>query len=367
MSPVYIKTRVGKTGKRYLVYYRRGGRSFPEEYAGSFKTQKEATERRNLIASELANGRNPQLILEAIKTPPPPAAGLEQRWNEFSASRIDVRAKAQAQYRNARDRWLPILGRDRDPATVTPTDIMAGIGELLEELAASTVRQYVSNLSMVFDFCEIEPNPTKSPKVRLPAIARVEREIPSTAAWHALRDKTKKRSRLALRLMEACAFRVSETATLEWGDIDFIEGMARIRRDNAKTKSSRRWVPVPDELLDDIADLMPVEDRSVHRKVLGIKSTIVYQDMAAACVAAGVTEYGTHVLRHRRVSLWLRHGIDAVQVARWAGHARSSISLDVYGHVVNPGEDEWADFWKAAYAAARTPGAARVRHETDES
>lgn len=372
MSPVYIKTRTVKSGKRYLVYWRRGGRAFKEMYAGSFKTLKEAKTRRDLIAGELAAGRDPQLVLDALKHPPVVQQGpsLEQRWNEFIASRVDVGGKAHAQYRNARDRWLPILGASTDPATITAQDIVAGVAELYdggEGLAPSTLRQYVSNLGMVFDWCEIEPNPARSQRIRIPTAARVERQIPHTPAWIAIRDQARKRSKLALRLQEACGFRVSEVTLLEWGDIDFIEGMARIRRDATKTTAGRRWVPIPGELLADIEALLPAEDRSTHRQIIGVASTIVYKDLVKACTDAGVIEYGTHALRHRRISLWLRHGIDPVQVARWAGHARSSLSLDVYGHLIlDPREDEWREFWLDVYRPGGIRGAAPVRHEEDE-
>lgn len=366
MSPVYIKTRTAKSGKRYLVYWRRGGRAFKEFYGGSFKTMKEAKLRRDLIAGELAHGRDPNVILDAYKAPPVAGPSLAARWDEFIASRVDVGVKAKRQYRNARDRWLPLLGTDRDPATVTAGDVMAGIADLSEDLMPSTIQQYVSNLGMVFDFCELEPNPVRSPRVKLPTGRRAERQIPHTPAWAAIRDQARKRSKLALRLQEACGFRVSEVTSLEWGDLDFIEGQARIRRDAAKTAAGRRWVPIPPELLEEIEASIPAEDRSTHRRVLPLKSGIVYSDLVKACTDAGVIEYGTHALRHRRISLWLRHGIDPVQVARWAGHARSSLSLDVYGHVIlDPREDEWRDFWLAVYRPSGAPGAAPVRHEQD--
>jgi len=370
MSPAYIKTRIGKTGKRYLVYWRRGGRSFREEYGGSFKTQKEARARRDLIAGELANGRNPQLALDALKRPSAPAPSLEQRWNEFMASRVDVGEKARRQYRNARDRFLPLLGEDRDPATVTATDVVAAIADLYDGgdgLSPATLGQYVSNLAMVFDFADIEPNPARSAKVKIPAGSQTEKAIPANETWDAIRLQVKKRSALVVRLMEACAFRVSEVTSLEWGDIDFVEGAIRIRRASTKTAAGRRWVPVPPELLDDVADLLPLEDRLARRPVFSAKSGNVYSDLVAACTAAGVPEYGTHALRHRRISLWLRHGIDAVQVSRWSGHSKPSESTDVYGHViVDPRGDEWRDFWLAIYAARHASGAARVRHEETE-
>jgi hypothetical protein len=95
VSPVYIKTRTAKAGKRYLVYWRRGGRSFKELYGGSFKTMKEAKIRRDLIAGELAAGRDPQLVIAAIKAPPAPGPSLETVWADFIASRVDVGEKAR--------------------------------------------------------------------------------------------------------------------------------------------------------------------------------------------------------------------------------------------------------------------------------
>ena len=55
-----ITTRVTKTGeRRFLVRYRLGGRAYPIVHGGTFKTLKEASTRRDLIAGELAAGRNP--------------------------------------------------------------------------------------------------------------------------------------------------------------------------------------------------------------------------------------------------------------------------------------------------------------------
>lgn len=367
MSPVYIKTRVAKDGKRYLVYYRRGGRSFPEEYAGSFKKMADAKTRRDLVAGELAAGRDPQIILEQLKKPPAPKPGLERRWNDFIASRIDVGEKAHALYRNSRDKWIEILGANRDPSTVSAADVVAGVAELYdggEGLSPATIVHYQSTLAQVFDFCDVEPNPARSPKVKLPTIVKAEKEIPSNDVWTAIAGEIKRRSKLALRLMEADALRVSEATQLEWGDVDFVEGAIRIRRAGTKTAAGRRWVPVPAELLDEIAGLLPLEDRTAGRRVFDVSSSTVYDDLTDACTNAGVAAYGTHALRHRRISLWLRHGIDAVQVSRWSGHAKPSESTDTYGHViVDPAGDEWREFWLAAYAATRRPGAAPVRHE----
>lgn len=367
MSPVRLKTRTTKDGeKRYLVYYRRGGRGFKDEYAGSFRTRKEQLTRRDFVAGELAAGRDPKVTLAALAAPPKPPTGLLERWDTFMASRIDVSPKAQAQYRNSRDRWVPILGAHTDPATLATRDIIDGIAELAEDLAPSTISQYTSNLGMVLDFCDVEPNPVRSAKVKMPRANASAIEIPNTKAWFAIRTHVKRRSRLALRVIECCGLRVNECAGLEWGDIDFGERQIRIRRENTKTASGRRWIPVPQVLLNEIAGLVPLEDRVMSSRVFGVNDDRIRYDLDKACGAAAMGDYSPHEFRHRRISLWIRHGFDPVRLARLAGHSRSSMSLDKYGHdVLDPREDEWRDFWLAISEGRRPDGEASVGHQDD--
>lgn len=362
---VFVKTRSGKTGKRYLVYWRQGGRAFKEEYAGSFKTQREARTRRDLIAGELAAGRDPRILLEQLKAAPPRKVTLAEQWDAFAAGRVDVGEAAQSSYRNARVRWLPILGSDRDPHTITPADVVAGIAVMRSELKPASVGAYVSVLAMVLDYSDVEPNPVRSAKVKLPASTADEVNPPTTQEWRAIRDVAKKRSRLTLRLVECLGLRISEACELTWGDVDFVDGQIRISRRSTKTSAGQRWLPVPDELLDAISALCPQEDRQPDGRVLGLNDESVRWDLKRACIDAGVTAHSPHDLRHRRISLWVRFGIDPVTLAGWAGHAQASMSLDVYGHVVlDPREDEWRDFWLGYYErATRSPGAAPVRHE----
>jgi integrase len=62
-----------------------------------------------------------------------------------------------------------------------------------------------------------------------------------------------------------------------------------------------------------------------------------------ACKAAGIPLFSPHDLRHRRISLLLRGGVDPVTVSRHVGHAKASMSLDTYGHVlVEDGELDYA-------------------------
>ncbi|MCJ7537419.1 MAG: site-specific integrase, partial [Anaerolineales bacterium] len=54
---------------------------------------------------------------------------------------------------------------------------------------------------------------------------------------------------------------------------------------------------------------------------------------------AGLPEIRFHDLRHTAASIMLNHGIPVIVVSRRLGHARPSITLDVYGHLI-PRMDE---------------------------
>ena len=61
---------ITKRGKKYVVRYRVGGRAFPVQHGGSFQTMKEARARRDLVAAELAAGRNPaDTLRQLVETP----------------------------------------------------------------------------------------------------------------------------------------------------------------------------------------------------------------------------------------------------------------------------------------------------------
>jgi integrase len=70
----------------------------------------------------------------------------------------------------------------------------------------------------------------------------------------------------------------------------------------------------------------------------GITEASAYQAMSRACKLAKVPHYHPHDLRHRRITIWHQSGVPARELAERAGHARPSMSLDVYSHVMPPDE-----------------------------
>jgi integrase len=84
---------------------------------------------------------------------------------------------------------------------------------------------------------------------------------------------------------------------------------------------------------------VPPDDRVPERRLfLGVKEGAMRDSTMRACRAAGIPGYSPHDLRHRRGSLWHAGGMPARELAERMGHAKASMSLDVYTHVMAPEE-----------------------------
>src|SRR5690349_18215797 len=100
MASCFIVRRA-KHGRGFVVRYRLGGRTFRPQHAGSFSTLKEARARRDLIAGELAAGRNPAELLRSLAAPPLPSVSVREWCDRFLASRIDLDANTVRNYKTS--------------------------------------------------------------------------------------------------------------------------------------------------------------------------------------------------------------------------------------------------------------------------
>ena len=148
-----ITRRKTKSGLRYAVRYRRGGRLFPGLHGGSFKTQREARERRDLILGELAAGRDPAAKLRAAPTVRVTLARVvgavrRQPRGSRAVNRTKRRGCAEADSADLR-RPRPVR------------DHLAGRAELdRQPRAEAVVRLAVpGDVKGGLDFAEIDPNP----------------------------------------------------------------------------------------------------------------------------------------------------------------------------------------------------------------
>ncbi len=166
MASASITIRKTKNGQnRYQVRFRLGGRAYPVQHGGSFPTLREARMRRDFIAGELAPGRNPADALRAIVARP--EVRTFRQWAEaYRASRPDIGEETRKNTASHLRRLLPAFG-DRDPATITPTDVQEWIGAQMVELKPSALSRYLNTLRQVLDFAGTDANPARDRRVKL--------------------------------------------------------------------------------------------------------------------------------------------------------------------------------------------------------
>ncbi len=251
------KRRTGSGETRYAVRYRLGGRAYPVKHAGSFRTLKEAKARRDLVGGLIAAGRNPGEVLSALRVEPPAPTTFGQAAVSYRRSRVDVAP------RTATALDVHIRHLDRTFAAIPVESITAD--EIQEWIASSgakssTLRVYLSTLRRILDHAGIEPNPARSPRIRLPRSQRVEMEPPSASDVRSMVAEIAPRFRLALTTLAETGMRVGEMVALDWRDVDAARGRFRIR--SGKTRTARRWVPLPDALLADILAVTPPDHRN---------------------------------------------------------------------------------------------------------
>ena len=93
--------------------------------------------------------------------------------------------------------------------------------------------------------------------------------------------------------------------------------------------------PVPAVLMDEVAAACPPDDRTRERRVFeGFTPDVAKNVMARACKAARIAHYSPHDLRHRFASVKVREGVPVTELAAHLGHARKSLTLDTYAHVL---------------------------------
>ncbi len=350
MASAYIITReTEKDGLRYHVRYRLGGRAYPVISAGVFRMHKEARARRDLVAGELAAGRNPADVLSVLLAPPLQKMTVDAWGEKYLASRIDATTNTTKNYRSALKKVGETFG-DRDPATITADDVAGWVAALAEKHKPGTIQLYLLTFRMLLDYVGVEPNPARDPRVRLPKQTREEPKPPSAEHFLAIIEALGEKWRLLFVTVEQGGLRLGEAVGLRWQDIDAAGLRLRLPRSATKTGQSR-WVYLPQWNIDAIEATCPLEDRVPERRVFpGITEASAYQAMRRACTLAKIPHYHPHDLRHRRITIWHQSGVPAATLAERAGHANPSMSLDVYSHVMPPDEAHEASILAAIEA-----------------
>jgi site-specific recombinase XerD len=343
MMSAWIKARVvavsprSPRGKTYQVLYRRGGRHFPIESAGTFKTDKEAKARRDLVSVWLANGLNPRDELAKLTAAPPKHRTFLQVAEAMIASRHDAADNTIRGKRKSIDKIRELKPEllEKEPGAWTVGDVQELVAAMVKSgLAPSSVDKYLTDgPKLVLEFAGVTPNVARDKRVKVPSQVTAEVSPPTATEVLAILRRVPSRHLLALVVLEQTAMRVGEIVSLPWGDVDEIGNRFRLSRERTKTRHPR-WVQVPDWLMRIIAGRCPPEDRTDVRRVFASSESALRQAMSRACRGAGIPVYSPHDLRHRRASLWHGQGISVRELMERGGWSRSEIAIDTYSHVM---------------------------------
>lgn len=313
MAACHIRSRETGAGKRWDVRYRRGGRYFPLEHAGTFRTLKDARTRKALVAGWLAAGLNPAVELRRTMGEASTVAALCDDW---LASRRSVASRTLVEYRRYAD---VIAARfDGQPSDVTPRDVRAWIGELEAKHKPGTVALYVRALRMILDHADLPVNPARHRSVELPRVPHRTLSPPDGGDILAVVASLPQRYRLPVVLIEQTGLRVTEAVMLANDDVE--PTRIRVRVEHSKTHRPR-WAPAPQWL-------------TAHLHVLPVSGNrqTIHNALKRACKDAGLTPFGPHMLRHRRATLWHQQGVPPVEAAARLGHSPNEY-LRTYAHV----------------------------------
>ncbi len=77
-----------------------------------------------------------------------------------------------------------------------------------------------------------------------------------------------------------------------------------------------------------------LEDRVPDKRILPYTGPALRDALRRTQRDLGVRNWSPYQLRHRRISVWHREGIPFVEIAHRVGHSRTSLTADVYSHVL---------------------------------
>jgi integrase len=329
---------------RYRVQYRLGGRGSPVHSAGSFRTEREARARRDLVAGELAVGRDPGELLRRARSEPEPTQTvlLRECADQWLESRVDLRPTSVEAYRRRTDYICASFGA-HDPLKITSAEVQTWIGKTTKVMKPGSVRKYLGTFATVLDFALEDGafNAARSRKLTVPRHEKDEPQPPTAENYRMiLRHVTKpERWLLPIVLQERMGSRPGELTTATWGDLDRDECRILVKSSREKTRTAK-WLDVPPFLMPFILSTCAPEDRVPDRRLFrGLTTSGLRTVLWFACRAASIPTYSPNDLRHRRATLWHLAGVPPAQVAHRMGHARISRALDTYTHIAITAEE----------------------------
>jgi integrase len=342
VSSAWVRPRpTSDGGKRYRVEYRLGGRESRIRYSGSFRTRKLALQRKAWVIGELVAQRVPDLQALAEDKQVSVVTEAADRWFE---TRIDVAetTKDAARRRDQADQPRPRQPRSRGRDGLGGRRIRRGSRD--RGLRRSTIRKTLQTLQMIFDHAEVNPNPARDKRVRLPREDAEEMNPPTAEHVATVFRQLPAKHRLAYLFLDWSGARVSAIDTTLVSDYDRKRRRVRLRAATTKTRRAL-WIELHPVLADALEATLPsmrsteglhlVGDRDPDARLFAESGADALRtSIAKACRAKDVPLFSPHDLRHRRISLLHLRGVPWARIGEFVGQRSLSVTADTYTHVL---------------------------------
>ena len=227
-------------------------------------------------------------------------------------------------------------------------------------LSAKTVRNINQVISSAMDFAVaqkiIPENPCKA--VALPKVEHKEMQTIPAEQLQAFLQEAKATGVYEMYYIElATGLRRGELLGLKWTDIDWQNGIIKVRRQVArvngqiveaplKTKNSYRTVTISQQAIEVLKQQKEkTNDEYVFPSPNGgpISPDSVNNMLKRVLARAGIPKVRFHDLRHTFATIALQNGVDIKTVSGMLGHFSAGFTLDTYAHVTTAAQKEAAD------------------------
>ena len=294
-------------------------------------------------------------------------------WFE-NVAKIKVRASSHQSYRGYIDNHItPNIG-SIPLEKLTTMDLQKFYRKLLAKgrverkeaekqpkgLSAKTVRNINQVISSAMDFAVaqkiIPENPCKA--VALPKVEHKEMQTIPAEQLQAFLQEAKATGVYEMYYIElATGLRRGELLGLKWTDIDWNNGIIKVRRQVArvdgqiveaplKTKNSYRAVTISQQAIEVLKQQKgKTNDEYVFPSPNGgpISPDSVNNMLKRVLARAGIPKVRFHDLRHTFATIALQNGVDIKTVSGMLGHFSAGFTLDTYAHVTTAAQKEAAD------------------------
>ena len=210
--------------------------------------------------------------------------------------------------------------------------------ELINELGLDreSLRKTRSTLAQVIDFAEVDPNPARDKRVKLPYEEPEQIDPPTADNVEAALRLLPSKYVLPVLWLDWSAHRVTAGVDrVTVGDWDAARARVRARAATTKTRQAH-WREVPTELAEAIErSLPPRDDRDLAAPLFpGVNSNAMRTAISKACRATGTPLWSPHDLKHRRLSLLHAQGYSWAEIAELVGNRSAKLLSDTYTHVL---------------------------------